>query len=157
MARPFPAVAAAFVAVCALQGCTEPPRGAHPEAARAVSDAREAIVLSDAERGLVLAEMRLMLESTEGVVAGLAARDMRAIEQAAARSGQRAPGTVDQALHGNLPEEFMHMGAAAHGGFDDIARLAREGAGADAVTMRLSETLHQCTSCHATYRVEAHD
>lgn len=157
MARPFPAVAAAFLAVCALQACTEPPRGAHPEAAPAVSDTRETIVLSDAERDLVLTEMRLMLESTEGVVAGQAARDMRAIEQAAARSGQRAPGTVDQALHSNLPEEFMHMGAATHGGFDDIARLAREGAGAEAVTMRLSQTLHQCTSCHGAYRIDVED
>lgn len=145
------------LAAGALLGCTEPEGAAHPEAARPLSDGRDAIPLSDAERSLVLAEMRLMLESTEGVVAGLASNDMRAVEQAAARSGLGASGTVDQAMHASLPEAFVHMGAAAHGGFDDIALLAREGAGVDAVTMRLSQTLSQCTSCHAAFRVERHD
>lgn len=156
MARQFPvaAAAAAFLAICALEGCTKPQHSAHQETARGASDAREAIILSRAERDLLLAEMRLMLESTEGVVAGLAAKDMQAIAQAAARSAPNAAGTVDQELHGSLPEAFVHSGAGAHGGFNDIARLAREGAGAEAVTRRLSLTLQQCTSCHAAYRVE---
>lgn len=154
MAQHFPAVAAALLTMCALDGCAEPQHGAEPQAAGAALDAREAIILSSAERDLVLGEMRLMLESTEGVVAGLAANDMQAIEQAAARSSPSAPGTVDQALHGALPEAFLHSGAAAHGGFEDIARLARARASEDAITARLSQTLHQCTSCHATYRVE---
>lgn len=157
MAQHFPTVAAALLAMCALDGCAEPHHGAEPQAAGAARDAREAIALSRNERDLVLSEMRLMLESTEGVVAGLAANDMVAIEQAAARSSPSAPGTVDQALHGALPEAFLHAGAAAHGGFEDIARLAREGEGAAAINARLSQTLHQCTSCHATYRVEVVD
>jgi cytochrome c556 len=98
--------------------------------------------------------MRMMLESTEGVVAGLAANDMQAVEQAAARAAPSAPGTVDQELHASLPEAFLHSGAAAHGGFEDIARLARQAAGTEALMRRLGETLHQCTSCHAAYRVE---
>ena len=75
MARQFPvaAAAAAFLSICALEGCTKPQHSAHQETARGASDAREAIILSRAERDLLLAEMRLMLESTEGVVAGLAA------------------------------------------------------------------------------------
>ncbi|MBN8607027.1 MAG: hypothetical protein J0L81_08935 [Caulobacterales bacterium] len=159
MAQHVSAAAAALLAMCALalDGCGEPQRGVDPQAAGAARDAREAITLSRTERDLVLGEMRLMLESTEGVVAGLAANDMQAIEQAAARSSPSAPGTVDQAMHGALPEAFLHSGAAAHGGFADIARLARDGAGAEAINARLSQTLHQCTSCHATYRVEVAD
>lgn len=127
MAQHVSAAAAALLAMCALalDGCGEPQRGVDPQAAGAARDAREAITLSRTERDLVLGEMRLMLESTEGVVAGLAANDMVAIEQAAARSSPSAPGTVDRALHGVLPEAFLHSGAAAHGGFADIARLAR--------------------------------
>ena len=156
MTQHFPAMAAALLARCAFApgGCAEPQHGAEPQAEGAALDAREAIMLSSAERDLVLGEMRLMLESTEGVVAGLAANDMVAIEQAAARASPNAPGTVDQALHGALPEPFLHSGAAAHGGFEDIARLARGGASREAINARLSQTLHQCTSCHATYRVE---
>lgn len=154
MARQFPTAVACFMAICVLQACAEPPHTADDHAAVGASDAREAIVLSRAERDLVLAEMRLMLESTEGVVAGLAANDMQRVEQAAARAAPSAPGTVDQELHASLPEAFLHSGAAAHGGFEDIARLARQAAGTEAVMTRLGETLHQCTSCHAAYRVE---
>ena len=154
MARQFHTAAACFMAICVLQACAEPPHTVDDHASVGASDAREAIILSHGERDLVLAEMRMMLESTEGVVAGLAANDMQAVEQAAARAAPSAPGTVDQELHASLPEAFLHSGAAAHGGFEDIARLARQAAGAEAVMTRLGETLHQCTSCHAAYRVE---
>jgi cytochrome c556 len=154
MARQFHTAAACFVAICVLQACSEPPHTVDDHASVGETDAREAIVLSHGERDLVLAEMRMMLESTEGVVAGLAANDMQAVEQAAARAAPSAPGTVDQELHASLPEAFLHSGAAAHGGFEDIARLARQAAGTEALMRRLGETLHQCTSCHAAYRVE---
>lgn len=150
------ALAVALAATVALLGCGQQVR--HREEAAGTSaqssDAREPLYLSAHERDLVLAEMRQMLESSEGVVTGLAANDLQAIQQAAARSGQRAPGTVDQAMHASLPENFLHLGMAAHGGFDDIARMAEEGADRDALTARLGEVLRQCTSCHATYRVE---
>lgn len=161
MARLSPAEIAASLAarasMCAIEECAEPPHGGDRQAAGAANDARQAIILSRGERDLVLGEIRLMLEATEGVVAGLAAYDMRAIEQAAARAAPSAPGAVDQAMNGALPEEFRHMGAAALGGSGDVARLTREGARAEAVTMRLSQTLHQCTSCNGACRIEAED
>jgi cytochrome c556 len=115
---------------------------------------REPLRLGAHERQLVLAEMRQMLESTEGVVAGLAKNDMAAIEQAAARSGRQAPETVDEALHGALPEEFLRMGAAAHGGFDGIAQLARDRATIATIAAKLGETLSSCNTCHANYRLD---
>lgn len=150
------ALLAALLAAASLPGCG-PQERAHDQAAGAAAlsgDAREPLYLGAHERDLVLAEMRQMLESTEGVVAGLAGNDLQAIQQAAARSGRRAPGTVDQELHGRLPENFLHLGMAAHGGFDDIARMAGDGADRDAMTARLGGILHECTTCHATYRVE---
>lgn len=155
----FGILAAALAAVTVLPGCgpLEPANDAVTEAAPVASDAREPLHLNAHERALVLAEMRQMLESTEGVVTGLAANELQAIQQAAARSGTRAPGTVDQAMHASLPESFLRLGMAAHGGFDDIARMAEEGAGRDAMTARLGEILRQCTACHATYRVEVNE
>lgn len=148
----------AFAAAMLIQACSPEPVGpGDPDVRHAVesaADAREPLRLGGHERDLVLAEMRLMLESTEGVVVGLASNDSAAIEQAAARSGRRAPGTIDQELHGALPEDFLRMGEEAHGGFDEIAQMARDGASSEAMTARLGATLHACTSCHATYRVE---
>jgi cytochrome c556 len=150
------ALAVVLAAAVALPGCGQQVRDRDEVTVAPThsSDAREPLYLSAHERDLVLAEMRQMLESTEGVVTGRAANDLQAIQQAAARSGRRAPGTVDQAMHASLPENFLHLGMAAHGGFDDIARMAEEGADRDAMTARLGEVLRQCTSCHATYRVE---
>lgn len=121
---------------------------------RLASDMREAVMLSVLERDHVLAEMRQMLQSTEGVVSGLAAGDMAAVQSAAALAGRRAPTTVDQMLHAKFSKEFLSLGGAAHGGFDDIARLAAEGAGDKAVTAMLGGVLRACTSCHAAYRIE---
>jgi cytochrome c556 len=139
---------------CVLTACARAPEE-HKDEHSTSNDMREAIPLSVLERDHVLAEMRQMLQSTEGVVSGLAAGDMAAVQSAAALSGRRAPTTADQKLHAKFSKEFLLLGAAAHGGFDDIARLAAEGAGDKAVTAKLGDVLRACTSCHAAYRIES--
>jgi hypothetical protein len=139
---------------CALAACGKTPAANNAEHGDR-GEGREAIHLSAVERDHVLAEMRQMLQSTEGVVSGLAAGDMAAVQSAAALAGRRAPTTVDQMLHAKFSKEFLSWGQAAHGGFDDIARLAAEGAGDKAVTAKLGDVLRACTSCHAAYRIES--
>ncbi len=148
-----PAIVCAIFLFGALGACARAPETRKDEHSSS-NDKREAIALSALERDHVLAEMRQMLQSTEGVVTGLAAGDMAAVQSAAALSGRRAPMTVDQMLHTKFSKEFLSLGAAAHGGFDDIARLATEGAGSTAVTAKLGDVLQACTSCHETYRIE---
>ena len=50
-------------------------------------DGRQAIVLSADEKNLILAEMRTMLGSVQGVVDGIANKDMKRVAQAARQSG----------------------------------------------------------------------
>jgi len=148
-----PAIVSAIFLFGALAACARAPEE-HKDEHSASNDMREAIPLSVLERDHVLTEMRQMLQSTEGVVSGLAAGDMAAVQSAAALAGRRAPMTVDQMLHTKFSKEFLSLGQAAHGGFDDIARLAAEGAGDKAVTAKLGDVLRACTSCHAAYRIE---
>lgn len=117
------------------------------------ADSRMAVELTAAERDHVLAEMRGMLESTQGVVGGMAANDHKAIQESAAAAGKRPPTSASKALHQKLPEAWLSVGAMAHGGFDEIARRAGEGGDASAIAAELETTLRACTSCHAAFRI----
>lgn len=142
---------AGLILMAFLQACGQAAEAPSPEQLR--DDTREVIRLDARERAQVLGEMRAMLDSVEGVVSGLAAADMEAIANAAARSGRPQMGANDQALHGKLPEAYRYMGSTARGGFDEIAQMARDGEGREAITARLSGVLQACTSCHAAYQI----
>lgn len=141
--------------IAVVQACG--PAAQAPPSRQSGDDAREVIALDARERALVLGEMRGMLESVEGVVSGLAASDLEAVANAAARSGRPAIGANDQALHSKLPEAYRYMGSSVRGGFDEIAQMARDGEGREAMMERLGGVLQTCTSCHAAYQIEAEE
>jgi hypothetical protein len=118
------------------------------------SDGRQAIVLSADEKNLVLAEMRTMLSSVQGVVDGIASKDMKRIAQAARQSGSAAAAQVPASLMAKLPLGFKQLGHGAHQGFDEIVVGAESGEPVDLLLVRLGERLNNCVACHATYRLE---
>jgi Flp pilus assembly protein TadD len=99
--------AAALILV--LAGCagrSGPPtreHGSAPAHAHQVTDARRQVSLTSAERDAVLAEMRTMLGSVNGVLHGLVANDHQAIEKAARASGMAM--AVDPTLKQKLPTQ----------------------------------------------------
>lgn len=119
------------------------------------TDGRQAIVLDADEKDLILAEMRTMLGSVQGVVDGIASKDMKRVAQAARQSGSAAAAQVPAALMGKLPLGFKQLGHTAHQGFDEIVVGAESGEPEDLLLARLGERLNNCVACHATYRLEA--
>ena len=119
------------------------------------SDGRSSIVLAPAERDLVLKEMRGMLSSVDGVVAGVANHDLQQVAQAARGSGMAVAADVSPRLMLKLPLKFKRMGMAMHKSFDDLASSAERGAGPDQILARLGNQLSSCAACHAAYRLEA--
>ncbi len=119
------------------------------------ADDRTTILLEEAERDFLLHEMRELLESVQGVVAGLAAGDMKQVQQAArAASGEVEEGEP-ASLHDKLPEAFEELEEETHRKFGQLARAAAaKGSRPEALLGQLSDILRNCTSCHATYRVE---
>lgn len=116
-----------------------------------IDDGRQALQLPAAEREAVLAEMRQMLESVNGILQGVVANDMPAIEKAARASGVAT--AVDQHLDEHLPEQFVHMGMEAHQNFDKLAdQMGTGGTREDAITA-LATLSNNCVACHRTYRV----
>lgn len=138
--------AAALVLLVALAG------QANVHAQPASTDARQRVTLPAAARDKVLAEMRSMLVSINGVIAGLAARDPAAAEKAARAAGMGTAADVDPAVKAALPREFLLLGMGTHRGFDALADRIRSGAAAEDVLRDLAAVTGNCVTCHAAYR-----
>lgn len=123
-------------------------RPAHEPAS---TDSRQEVALPRDARNAVLAEMRTMLGSLDGIVTGLANGDSGAIRQAAAASGLAT--AADPHLEELLPEQFLTWGVATHLQFDSLAATAARGGPADTTLAQLGRITQLCVSCHATYRI----
>ncbi len=120
----------------------------------AAKDLRTVIVLTAAERAVVLQEMRDMLGGTQAVVAGLANDDMKAVASGARPQGMHVMHGVPASLRARLPMGFKQMGMAMHTDFDQIA-LDAESLGDPRHTLKQMDALLQkCVACHSTYRID---
>jgi hypothetical protein len=120
----------------------------------AVGDTRERIVLPAPARDMVLAEMRVMLESISGTIAGLSEGDMAAAAQAARASGMAAAVDVAPAVRELLPAAFVELGMATHQGFDALADQLGQPVDQQTALAELAGLLQKCVACHATYRAD---
>lgn len=118
------------------------------------SDHREAIVVQPAERDLVLMEMRTMLESVQGIVAGMAEEDLARVQTAARASGMAIAQDVPPALMAKLPLDFKQLGMGAHRGFDELSAAVEQEETPEMLMTRLGDQLARCVACHAKYRLE---
>ncbi|MEZ5541409.1 MAG: hypothetical protein R3F42_05135 [Pseudomonadota bacterium] len=116
-------------------------------------DGRTAILLDPAERDLVLAEMRVFLESVQQVTAAIAANDPARAAAPARRAGRAAQQAVPGALMGKLPLPFKQLGYDTHSRFDELALDAEQLGDREHTLGQLEILLQNCTGCHATYRI----
>lgn len=140
------AISMVMVGLTLAAGCT---RTKPPEPS---ADGRQTLVLPQAERDAVLAEMRQMLESTNGILHASVANDMPAIEKAARASGMAM--AVDSALEQHLPAAFLQWGMQTHRSFDQLADQAAAGGTREDAIRTLATLTDNCVACHRTYRVE---
>ena len=116
-------------------------------------DGRQAIALSASERDAVLGEMRGMLTSVQGILAGLSARDMGQVAAAARASGMAMAVDATPALVAKLPLAFKNLGFTVHRGFDALGESASQGEPPARILAQLSAQVQLCVSCHAAYRL----
>lgn len=118
------------------------------------SDPRQRVSVEPAAREMVLAEMRRMLESVNGILSGVAQGDLGAVERAARAAGTAIAVDVDPGVMAQLPQAFRALGMATHRAFDALAdRTARGGTREDAIA-DLARITASCVACHATYRLD---
>lgn len=118
------------------------------------SDDRQAVPVSEATRNFVLAEMRGMLASIQGITEAIARRDWRSAIDAAGKTGLQAFEAMPKPIMMELPQDFRAMGRETHMAFDEVAKAASATPDASAVSAKLSDALQFCVACHQTYRFD---
>lgn len=118
------------------------------------ADERIAVNLSSMQRLHVLTEMRGLLESTQGVIKGLALNDMEMVQISARKAGTDGRKTTENhEMHKKMPEGWMQLGRAAHKSMDEIAQMAADGKPIKDIQLKLVATMDSCMACHAAYRL----
>ncbi len=118
------------------------------------TDGRTAIVLSGAERDMVLGEMRGLLSSVHDVLDGLNKNDMTQVAAAAARSGMGSAADVNPAMMAKLPLAFKSLGMSVHHDMDALAAAAKQNKSGAEIQGMLTDTLGKCLACHATWQLQ---
>jgi cytochrome c556 len=105
-------------------------------------------------RDKVLAEMRHMLESVHGILRGVAANDLAAVETAARAAGTAMAVEMDPAMMQQLLPAFRELGLQTHRAFDDLADRIRGGGTREDAIRSLAAVTGNCVACHALYRLD---
>ena len=119
------------------------------------SDGRMAVLLSDSERGLVLAEMCGLLSGTQSILDGVVRSDMKQVAQAARAVGMASAADVNPALRTKLPLAFKELGMSVHHDMDALAQAADSGQPPKELLTMLSTTMAKCVACHSAWQLPA--
>jgi cytochrome c556 len=128
------------------------PAGAADVRAPAVDD-RIDLGLTAGERAALLAEMRTMLASIQGILQGIGEGDRERIAEAARQSGNRMARATPEGLRAKLPQAFRELGGPTHMMFEELAVRA-ETDDMDTLAGSAAVIMNQCLACHATFRAQ---
>ena len=118
------------------------------------ADQRAPLVLLDAERHIVLDEMRNFLAVLQIITDALPREDMKEIARAARTMGSGAANEIPPATVAKLPEEFKVLAGGVHTIFDLIALDAESLADPKHTLTQMSELLQKCNACHGIYQIK---
>lgn len=117
-------------------------------------DGRITILMTDAEKDLILEEMRGFLAATQQIIAAVAADDLEKAAIAAKKVGRAAQAEVPGTLMGKLPIAFKKLGFDTHTKFDQLALDAESLEDGNYTLEQLSALMQNCVGCHSAYRLE---
>lgn len=120
--------------------------------APAMGQEREPLLLNEAHRQIVLAEMRGMLEGVQGIIGALSKADMETVAKLSTELGMGGP-KPPMELRRRLPDEFRKIGFQVHTAFDELAANARAGEDTPRLLNRLQHALSGCTACHCKFQI----
>lgn len=115
-------------------------------------DGRQAVMLSKDERNALLLEMRVWLQSSQGILAAASVKDFDAVIKSAKASGMGAEADTPGSLFRKIPVEMKALGFDTRSKFDDIAVEAAKSKDSNQVVIKLSTAMNNCIACHEMYR-----
>jgi hypothetical protein len=128
--------------------------GCAPTSRRQLAETRERVALAQMERDKILAEMREMMVSLNGILEGIASDDIDKIERSARTSGKLMAERRDPQILSGLPENYRQLVSRTHQSFDKLAEMMKPGKAADEALSGLVEITRSCVACHRSYRFE---
>jgi len=120
-------------------------------------DGRAAIIVTPAERDLVLEEMRGLLEAVQTIIVANNAGDLNTVAVAGRKVGRANMGPQSAEFAARLPMGFRKLGMDTHLRFDQLALDAEQFGSTEQVSQQLGELTGNCVACHRAYRLVASD
>ncbi|MGJ4939371.1 cytochrome c [Bradyrhizobium sp. STM 3843] len=124
-----------------------------------LTDKREPVSRTEAERTFVLDQMRLFLTSVAAIEEGLGSGDLDRVAQEAAARGRKANAGLARppTLAAKESDAWKMMIGQVRGGFDEIAAQAAANAPPQQINATLGKTMQNCVACHQSYRIKIED
>jgi cytochrome c556 len=116
------------------------------------SDNRQAVLLSPAEKNMVLGEMRTILKAVDGVINALPDKNLATASAAARSAGMSMAVDASPGLIAKLPIQFKALGMSLHKDFDDLASGIEKGIPERQIIQHLGKITNKCIACHSAYR-----
>lgn len=117
-------------------------------------DGRTALMVTEDQQDFILLEMRIFLESVQGIITAVTEKDMEGISEIARAVGMAAAGKTPPDIVAILPKEFKMLARATHMGFDLVAVEAEDMGDTEAILIQLGDLMQNCTGCHAGFRLD---
>jgi hypothetical protein len=124
-----------------------------PASDREEIDSRVSLNLTESEKNKFLSEMREMLRSVQGVIAGIGAEDREMIIRFARMSGNQMARNTPESVRKKLPQSFKEIGGPTHLMFEELA-IRAETDDMDMLAKFTGKLMHQCLACHATFKAD---
>lgn len=122
--------------------------------AKPAADQRADLLLLDAERHLVLEEMRNFLAVLQIITDALPREDMKEVARAARTMGSGAANEIPPVTVAKLPEEFKMLAGGVHTSFDLIALDAETLGDPKHTVSQVADMLQKCNACHGIYQIK---
>lgn len=116
------------------------------------TDNRISLGLTPSEKAEFLAEMRQMLSSIQGVIAGIGSNNPEQIIKAARYSGNRMARATPKSIKKKTPLSFKEIGGPTHMMFEELVVRAETDEMEDLAEFT-GELMKQCLACHSMFKV----
>ena len=104
------------------------------------------------EKAAFLSEMRQMLASIQGIIAGIGSDDPEQIIKAARYSGNRMARATPKSIKKKTPLAFKQIGGSIHMMFEEMV-IRAETDDMDMLAEFTGKLMKQCLACHAMFKV----
>lgn len=116
-------------------------------------DGRTNVVVTTAERDLILTEMRGLLEAVQVIIVANNAGDLNTVAVTGRKVGRENMNPKSAEFVAKLPMDFRKLGMDTHVRFDQLAFDAERFESTDHVSQQLGELTANCVACHKAYRL----